>query len=98
MVEVRLKNEVDPHRLTGKEFTRRKAFPRTHDDYCIIIDGLTAGRIMKKSSRLAKGHLVLDADRAVLSPVLNPITEMKRVLKRPETLSKRYFGNGMPGR
>jgi hypothetical protein len=47
MNAVRAKDEVDPHRFTGKTFTRRKAFPNTHDDYIILIDGLSAGRIMK---------------------------------------------------
>jgi hypothetical protein len=42
-----MKNEVDPHRFIGKEFTRRKCFPDSQDDYCIMIDGLRAGRIMK---------------------------------------------------
>jgi hypothetical protein len=34
------KDEVDPCRFTGKNFSRRKAFPDSHDDYCILIDGL----------------------------------------------------------
>jgi hypothetical protein len=41
-------NEVDPNRFTGKTLTRRKTFPESIDDYSIRIDGLTAGRIMKK--------------------------------------------------
>jgi hypothetical protein len=47
MNAVSAKDEVDPSRFTGKNFTRRKAFPNTHDDYSILIDGLTVGRIMK---------------------------------------------------
>ena len=43
-----LLNQVDPNRFTGKEFTRRHAFPHTTNDYSIVIDGLCAGRIMKK--------------------------------------------------
>jgi hypothetical protein len=42
-------NEVDPNRFTGKTFTRCKTFPESIDDYSIQIDGLTAGRIMKKT-------------------------------------------------
>jgi hypothetical protein len=41
-------NEVDPNRFTGKTFSRRKTFPQSVEDYRIRIDGLTAGRIMKK--------------------------------------------------
>jgi hypothetical protein len=40
--------EVDPNRFTGKAFSRRKTFPESIDDHSIRIDGLTAGRIMKK--------------------------------------------------
>ena len=49
MSELRAKDEVDPRRFTGKRFTRRKAFPDSQDDYSILIDGLVAGRIMKKT-------------------------------------------------
>lgn len=42
-------SEIDPSRFTGKTFTRRKAFPNSRDDYTIFIDGLKAGRIMKKT-------------------------------------------------
>jgi uncharacterized protein YozE (UPF0346 family) len=42
-------NHVDPNRFTGKAFSRRKTFPESSDDYIIIIDGLEAGRIMKKN-------------------------------------------------
>jgi hypothetical protein len=45
MNALRTNDEVDPGRFTGKSFTRRKAFPNTHNDYCIYIDGLGAGRI-----------------------------------------------------
>jgi hypothetical protein len=41
-------NDVDPSRFTGKTFSRRKTFPQSVEDYSIRIDGLTAGRIMKK--------------------------------------------------
>jgi hypothetical protein len=44
-----MKDEIDPNRFTGKRFTRRKTFPDSKDDYTIKIDGLTAGRIMKKT-------------------------------------------------
>jgi hypothetical protein len=44
-----IRDQVDPHRFTGKMFTRRKAFLTSVDDDCIRIDGLTAGRIMKKT-------------------------------------------------
>ena len=47
MNALKTKDEVDPSRFTGKNFTRRKAFPNSHDDYSILIDGLKAGRIMK---------------------------------------------------
>ena len=43
-----MKDQVDPRRFTGKMFTRRKTFLTSVDDYSIRIDGLTAGRIMKK--------------------------------------------------
>jgi hypothetical protein len=49
MSAVRAKDEVDPNRFTGKRFTRRQAFPDSKDDYSILIDGLIAGRIMKKT-------------------------------------------------
>ena len=42
-----IRNQVDPHRFTGKMFTRRKALLNSVDDYDIRIGGLTAGRIMK---------------------------------------------------
>ena len=42
--------EIVPGRFTGKTFTRRKCFPDSTDDYSIVIDGLRAGRIMKKVS------------------------------------------------
>ena len=48
MTELRMKDQVDPNRLTGKKFTRRQTFPSTSHDFTIKIDGLTAGRIMKK--------------------------------------------------
>ena len=41
-------NEVDPYRFTGKTFSRCKTSPDSIDDYCIRIDGLTAGRVMEK--------------------------------------------------
>ena len=41
-------SQVDPHRFTGKMFTRRTTFLASTDDYAIRIDGLIAGRIMKK--------------------------------------------------
>lgn len=44
-----MNDRIDPHRFTGKTFSRRKAFPNSADDYVIQIDGLTAGRIMKKT-------------------------------------------------
>ena len=47
MNALRARDEVDPNRFTGKQFTRRKCFPNSVDDYRIDIDGLTAGRIMK---------------------------------------------------
>ena len=50
MSDLRLRkpiSEIDPSRFTGKDFTRRKAFLDSHYDYSILIDGLTAGRIMK---------------------------------------------------
>ena len=43
------KDHVDPRRFTGKMFTRRKTFLNSQDDYVIRIDGLSAGRIMKKT-------------------------------------------------
>jgi hypothetical protein len=42
-------NQVDPNRFTGKSFTRRKTFPNLVDDYVVIVAGLLAGRIMKKT-------------------------------------------------
>jgi hypothetical protein len=45
----KLINEVDANRFTRKTFSRRKTFTNSADDYCIKIDGLTAGRIMKKT-------------------------------------------------
>jgi hypothetical protein len=42
-----MKNQVDPRRFIGKTFTRRKAFASSVDYYCIWIDGLMVGRIMK---------------------------------------------------
>ena len=42
------KDKVDPNRFTGKRFTRCQTFPRTTHDFVIKIDGLTAGRMMKK--------------------------------------------------
>jgi hypothetical protein len=42
-------DQVDPSRFTGKSFTRRKTFPGSVDDYVVIVDGLLAGRIMKKT-------------------------------------------------
>ena len=42
------KDAVDPRRFTGRMFTRRKTFLNSVDDYVIKIDGLSAGRIMKK--------------------------------------------------
>jgi hypothetical protein len=47
MNTLRTKDEVDPSRFAGKNFTRRKAFPDSQNDYSILIDGLKAGRIMK---------------------------------------------------
>ena len=44
----KLINEVDSNRFTGKSFSRRKTFPESVDDYIVLIDGLEAGRIMKK--------------------------------------------------
>lgn len=41
-------SQVDPRRFTGKMFTRRTTFLTSADDYAIRIDGLIAGRIMKK--------------------------------------------------
>ena len=58
-----MKDQVDPHRFTGKMFTRRKTFLSSVDDYCIRIDGLTAGRIMKKILPGQRGGLVLDTER-----------------------------------
>ena len=43
-----MKNEVDSTRFIAKPFKRRRSFPHSGDDYSILIDGLTAGRIMKK--------------------------------------------------
>ena len=48
MNAARLKDQVDPHRFTGKKFTRRQTFPGTSHDFAIKIDGIEAGRIMKK--------------------------------------------------
>lgn len=48
MSDLRLKNQVDPNRFTSKKFTRRQTFLNTTHDFAIRIDGLTAGRIMKK--------------------------------------------------
>ena len=44
-----MKDEVDPKRFTGKAFTRRRTSPDSKADYAIVIDGLIAGRIMKKT-------------------------------------------------
>jgi hypothetical protein len=41
-------NDAGPSRFTGKTFSRSKTFSNSVDDYSIRIDGLTAGRIMKK--------------------------------------------------
>jgi hypothetical protein len=48
MADARAKHEVDPNRFTGKTFTRSSTFPGSVDDYRVKIDGLTAGRTMKK--------------------------------------------------
>ena len=45
-----LKDQVDPKRFIGKAFTKRKTFPNSVSDYAINIDGLTAGRITKKTA------------------------------------------------
>ena len=37
--------DVDPHRFTGKTFTRRLTWPDRENDYVAIIDGLRAARI-----------------------------------------------------
>jgi hypothetical protein len=39
----KLINEVDPNRFTGC-----KTFPERVNDFMVLIDGLKAGRIMKK--------------------------------------------------
>ena len=43
-----MKDQVDPSRFTGKLFSRRTTFLASTDDYIIRMDGLAAGRIMKK--------------------------------------------------
>jgi hypothetical protein len=48
------KNEFDPNRFTGKTFSHRMTLPDSTEDYSIRIDGLTAGRIMKKDEGTEK--------------------------------------------
>lgn len=42
------RDQVDPNRFNGKIFKRRPTFPGVADDFAIRIDGLIAGRIMRK--------------------------------------------------
>jgi hypothetical protein len=71
MSEARSNNQVDPNRFTGKKFTRRQTFPNTSNDFAVKIDGLTAGRVMKKNSDWPASGLALDPDRALFpwSPI-----------------------------
>lgn len=55
MSDARVKHRIDPNRFTGKTFSRSHTFPGSVDDYRVRIDGLTAGRIVKK--RLAYQRL-----------------------------------------
>ncbi|MBC8037743.1 MAG: hypothetical protein H7X89_11070 [Rhizobiales bacterium] len=40
---------IDPARFTGKTFTRQLTWAVSINDYRVMIDGLTAGRIMAKT-------------------------------------------------
>lgn len=53
-----MKDEVDPKRFTGKAFTRRKISPDAKADYAMVIGGLIAGRIMKKTVGFQRGTWV----------------------------------------
>jgi hypothetical protein len=55
MADARAKHDVDPNRFIGKSFTRSNTFAESVDDYRIKIDGLTAGRVLKK--KLSHGRI-----------------------------------------
>ena len=40
-------SQIDPSRFTDKTFTRRSTFPDSVNDYRVMIDSLTAGRILQ---------------------------------------------------
>lgn len=66
MTSPHAKDQVDPHRFTGKILKRRPTFPGVADDFVIRIDGLVAGRIMEDFA-WPKGSLVLDPYRPIFS-------------------------------
>lgn len=45
-----MKYTVDPKRFIGKPFTLRKTYSHSVNDYCMMIDGLTAGRVTKTTN------------------------------------------------
>lgn len=45
---------VDPKRFIGKPFALRKTYPHSVNDYCMMIDGLTAGRVTKSKNAVER--------------------------------------------
>ena len=92
-----MKDQFDPKRFTGKAFIRRKASPDSKTDYAIVIDGLIAGRIMKKRSAFI-GSRGAGPSLPPIFPSAPLRTARKKPMKWHGTLSRNCFGSGMPGR
>ncbi len=92
------KDEVDPNRFIGKEFTRRPTFPNHPNDYSIMFDGLNAGRIlqMMRPGQRVMWFWSLTAPYYPHSIPLNGEEETYEAAS--EAFRKNYFGNGTPGR
>jgi hypothetical protein len=63
---------IDPNRFTNKEFTRRKTWPDTPDDYVILIDELAVGRIMLLKKAFQVRVFFWTLTRPNLPPELEP--------------------------
>ncbi len=84
-------NQIDPARFTDKSFTRKPAFTESVNDYRILVDGLTAGRIMEMKSSFGITKWLWTVTGPYMPPELRPDNGEEETLEQAQEAFKTKF-------
>lgn len=83
--------QTDPARFNDKAFTRKPTFKNAVNDYRVLIDGLTAGRIMEMRLSFGVVKWLWTVTGPYLSPELQPGNGQEETLEQAQQAFKVKF-------